>query len=402
MLHVKSAADFTEAGEMRQIELCTGDLIQFNVNMRDKKIYNGNIARITDDPHKVMLLYPDGKPRQLIELPEEYATYKYGWVTTSHKSQGRTSETVVVAAQALDRKAFYVALSRGRKHMALHCPEKEFLKQQLSFRIGDRKSVHDLARDGQILPLSEDAMTRKAETLPDTKYKSLIERTRAFMKSIKRMADNLLGISRKISARRARNRKYGYGIVTSEVKLEIEKQNALAVLEEERRKAERAERIHRKLHPPKELSPYEEAMLAVKAMEERRKQREAEQTATPEPKEEKIPPIPVPQEREAVSVASVSPRSVWHYVPPPKLLTREEALLKMERDKERLAEIRAAREQKRLAQEQAAKEQAAREQQERAEAERLKVEAVQMEQESHQESPEVSKPKKKPSRGMDI
>ena len=77
--------------------------------------------------------------------------------------------------------------------MALHCPEKEFLKQQLSFRIGDRKSVHDLARDGQILPLSEDAMTRKAETLPDTKYKSLIERTRAFMKSIKRMADNLLG-----------------------------------------------------------------------------------------------------------------------------------------------------------------------------------------------------------------
>lgn len=402
MLHVKSAADFTEAGEMRQIELCTGDLIQFNVNMRDKKIYNGNIARITDDPHKVMLLYPDGKPRQLIELPEEYATYKYGWVTTSHKSQGRTSETVVVAAQALDRKAFYVALSRGRKHMALHCPEKEFLKQQLSFRIGDRKSVHDLARDGQILPLSEDAMTRKAETLPDTKYKSLAERTRAFMKSIKRMADNLLGISRKISARRARNRKYGYGIVTSEVKLEIEKQNALAVLEEERRKAERAERIHRKLHPPKELSPYEEAMLAVKAMEERRKQREAEQTATPEPKEEKIPPIPVPQEREAVSVASVSPRSVWHYVPPPKLLTREEALLKMERDKERLAEIRAAREQKRLAQEQAAKAQAAREQLERAEAERLKVEAVQMEQESHQESLEVSKPKKKPNRGMDI
>lgn len=402
MLHVKSAADFTEAGEKRQIELCTGDLIQFNVNMRDKKIYNGNIARITDDPHKVMLLYPDGKPRQLIELPEEYATYKYGWVTTSHKSQGRTSETVVVAAQALDRKAFYVALSRGRKHMALHCPEKEFLKQQLSFRIGDRKSVHDLARDGQILPLSEDAMTRKAETLPDTKYKSLAERTRAFMKSIKRMADNLLGISRKISARRARNRKYGYGIVTSEVKLEIEKQNALTVIEEERRKAERAERIHRKLHPPKELSPYEEAMLAVKAMKERRKQREAVQKTTPEPKEEKIPPIPVPQEREAVSGASASPRPVWHYVPPPKLLTREEALLKMERDKERLAEIRAAREQKRLAQEQAAKAQAAREQLERAEAERLKVEAVQMEQESHQESLEVSKPKKKPNRGMDI
>ena len=112
----------------------------------------------------------------MIDLPEDYATFKYGWVTTSHKSQGRTAENVVVAAQALDRKAFYVALSRGRKNMALHCPEKEFLKQQLSFRIGDRTSVHDLLAKGQIsaermLPLSEDAQRRKAETLPDEKYK---------------------------------------------------------------------------------------------------------------------------------------------------------------------------------------------------------------------------------------
>ena len=113
-------------------------MIQFNVNLRDRKIYNGNITMITDVPGEVMMLHADGKPCELVKLPEEYATFKYGWVTTSHKLQGRTAENVVVAAQALDRKAFYVTLSRGRKHMALHCPEKEFLKQQSDFRIGDR------------------------------------------------------------------------------------------------------------------------------------------------------------------------------------------------------------------------------------------------------------------------
>ena len=75
-LRPKAAADFIEVGELREIELCRGDLIQFNVNLRDKKIYNGNIAQITDDPRKVMMLYSDGTPRELIDLPEDYATFK--------------------------------------------------------------------------------------------------------------------------------------------------------------------------------------------------------------------------------------------------------------------------------------------------------------------------------------
>jgi hypothetical protein len=206
-LRPKASADFIEVGELREIELCRGDLIQFNVNLRDKKIYNGNIAQITDDPRKVMMLYSDGTPRELIDLPEDYSNFKYGWVTTSHKSQGRTAENVVVAAQALDRKAFYVALSRGRKNMALHCPEKEFLKQQLSFRIGDRTSVHDLLVEGQIsaermLPLSEDAQRRKAETLPDEKYKSVIERTKEFMEQIKQTTAKVWERAKQIAARR--------------------------------------------------------------------------------------------------------------------------------------------------------------------------------------------------------
>jgi len=191
-IFAKGASDFIDVGEMRKIELCEGDLIQFRVNLKAKKIYNGTLARVNADPGKVEILYSDGRPRELIDMPENYAAFDYGWVTTSHKSQGRTAENVVVAAESLDRKAFYVALSRGRKEMSLHCPDKEHLKRNLAKRTGERTSIHDLIRDREIpseaiLPLSEPVRKQKAETLPDFSYKDIVKRTKAALRKVKAM-----------------------------------------------------------------------------------------------------------------------------------------------------------------------------------------------------------------------
>ena len=191
-IFAKGASDFIDVGELRKIELCTGDLIQFRVNLKAKKIYNGTLAHVSADPGKVEILYSDGRPRELIDMPENYAAFDYGWVTTSHKSQGRTAENVVVAAESLDRKAFYVALSRGRKEMSLHCPDKEHLKRNLAKRTGERTSIHDLIRDreipsGAILPLSEPVRKQKAETLPDFSYKDIVKRTKAALRKVKAM-----------------------------------------------------------------------------------------------------------------------------------------------------------------------------------------------------------------------
>lgn len=191
-IFAKGASDFIDVGELRKIELCTGDLIQFRVNLKAKKIYNGTLAHVSADPGKVEILYSDGRPRELIDMPENCAAFDYGWVTTSYKSQGRTAENVVVAAESLDRKAFYVALSRGRKEMSLHCPDKEHLKRNLAKRTGERTSIHDLIRDreipsGAILPLSEPVRKQKAETLPDFSYKDIVKRTKAALRKVKAM-----------------------------------------------------------------------------------------------------------------------------------------------------------------------------------------------------------------------
>ena len=200
-IFAKGASDFIDVGELRKIELCTGDLIQFRVNLKAKKIYNGTLARVSTDPGKVEILYSDGRPRELIDMPENYAAFDYGWVTTSHKSQGRTAENVVVAAESLDRKAFYVALSRGRKEMSLHCPDKEHLKRNLAKRTGERTSIHDLIRDREIpseaiLPLSEPVRKQKAETLPDFSYKDIVKRTKAALRKVKAMLNDAAAIRR--------------------------------------------------------------------------------------------------------------------------------------------------------------------------------------------------------------
>ncbi|OQA82029.1 MAG: Multifunctional conjugation protein TraI [Lentisphaerae bacterium ADurb.Bin242] len=246
VLSARSAADFIEVGELREIELCRGDLIQFNVNLRERKIYNGTIGRLTDDPAKVMLLYSDGKERGLVDFPEGYASFKYGWMTTSYKSQGRTAENVVVAAQSLDRKAFYVSLSRGRKHMALHCPEKDFLKEQLSFRHGERRSVHDLIRDreippGSILPLSDEARAAQHRMLPNTLYKSVKGRALKLAAELKKLARTIWSFGAEVASRRGRNAKYGLEILTEERLLEIERNAAIdtqKILERKRQEQE--------------------------------------------------------------------------------------------------------------------------------------------------------------------
>ena len=200
-IFAKGSSDFIDVGEMRKIELCEGDLIQFRVNLNVKKIYNGTLARVSADPGKVEILYSDGRPRELINMPESYAAFDYGWVTTSHKSQGRTAENVVVAAESLDRKAFYVALSRGRREMSLHCPDKEHLKRGLAYRTGERASIHDLIRDREIseevmLPLSEPVRERKAELLPDFSYKDMAARAKTAMRKVKAVLNDTATLRR--------------------------------------------------------------------------------------------------------------------------------------------------------------------------------------------------------------
>lgn len=232
-IHLRRSAGFIEAGELREIELCPGDVIQFGVNLKSRKIYNGNLARVVEEPAKIMLLNADGTDRELVDFPENCSVISPGWVTTSYKSQGRTADTVVVAAQEIDRKSFYVALSRGRLNMALHCPDKEFLKEQLLKDKKRRQSIHDLVDEGEIprvperRPLPEEVRLLAVEKRPATEYKSLEGRLRKLRRYLKGVAARVKRHCRRVAARRSRNARYGFGVVTEKMLLELEKEHAV-------------------------------------------------------------------------------------------------------------------------------------------------------------------------------
>ena len=180
-----------------------------------------------------MLLNADGTDRGLVDFPKNCSAISPGWVTTSYKSQGRTADTVVVAAQEIDRKSFYVALSRGRLNMALHCPDKEFLKEQLLKDKKCRLSVHDLVDEGEIprvperRPLPEEVRLLAAEKRPDTEYKSMEGRLRKLRRYLKGVAARVKRHGRRVAARRSRNTRYGFGIVTEKTLLELEKEHTV-------------------------------------------------------------------------------------------------------------------------------------------------------------------------------
>ena len=305
-ISLRRSAGFIEVGEFREIELCPGDIIQFGVNLKDRKIYNGNLAMITGDPEKIVMLNSDGTPREPVDFPKNCAAISHGWVTTSYKSQGRTADTVVAAAQKIDQKSFYVALSRGRMNMALHCPDKEFLKQQLLWEDTRRTSVHDLVRKGEISAgclkheLPDEVKELAAGKRPDMEYKSVDGRWAKLQASLKGIANRVMERGRRIATRRARNSRYGFGIVTEKTLFETEREHAVETVP-----AEQA--VPKPEVEKTSMSPIDEAKKWLQELK-RRNMTKTQEVKTESPRETKPAAAVEPVKLEPIVLKAKHPR----------------------------------------------------------------------------------------------
>ncbi len=122
----------------KTLELSPGDRILVRRNNRDAGLINGQVLTVTD-------IQPDGtlQTREGKIVPGDFRFFDHGYVVTSYKSQGRTHDHVVVAAEKLDSKAAYVSCSRGRYEARIFTPEKEHLLENLD-RPADRLAVADV------------------------------------------------------------------------------------------------------------------------------------------------------------------------------------------------------------------------------------------------------------------
>lgn len=139
--------------DTESIPLAKGDIIRTTKGgtsqTKSQKQYFANNSRIeiegfTSDGD---IRLPDGRI-----ISKEFGNIDYGFVTTSHKSQGQTVDKVIVSmgddanGQASNMEQFYVSVSRGRYGVSIYTSNKEELLEQVK-KSNERKSATELFKE---------------------------------------------------------------------------------------------------------------------------------------------------------------------------------------------------------------------------------------------------------------
>ncbi|MCI0628292.1 MAG: relaxase domain-containing protein [Acidobacteria bacterium] len=128
-----------DVSEPRSIEVALGDRLLIRRNDRRMGLTNGDLVTVSK-------FDADGTihTREGAVIGPQFRHFCHGYVVTSHKSQGRTHTSVILAAEEVDAKAAYVACSRGRERCSVFVPDLTHFLKRLP-RSGDRTSALDLA-----------------------------------------------------------------------------------------------------------------------------------------------------------------------------------------------------------------------------------------------------------------
>ncbi|MBS0657734.1 MAG: relaxase domain-containing protein [Verrucomicrobia bacterium] len=133
--------DRFEVAKPSLLEVCLGDRLLLRSNDKSQDLRNGEVLTVAAIEGET-LRSTDGRTVDL----RRFRQFTHGFVVTSHKSQSRTADHVVVAAERLDAKSAYVACSRGRLSVLLHAPSKAGILKRLP--AGDREAALDALNAG--------------------------------------------------------------------------------------------------------------------------------------------------------------------------------------------------------------------------------------------------------------
>ncbi|MEM6801256.1 MAG: MobF family relaxase [Bacteroidota bacterium] len=118
--------------EQKSLDLAKGDKIRITQNgfAQDKKrLNNGAVYEVKDFTSK-----GDIELSNCWVLPKNYGNIDHGYVMTSHTSQGKTVDKVILSQSTLSqpaasREQFYVSVSRARQQVEIFTDDKEGLYQ---------------------------------------------------------------------------------------------------------------------------------------------------------------------------------------------------------------------------------------------------------------------------------
>jgi conjugative relaxase-like TrwC/TraI family protein len=125
-----SAAASFDVGEARELKVAVGDWLLLQAN-QGRDFINGERVQVRDIQNGRIAL-TDGRT-----LPTAYNTFTHGYAVTSHSSQSKTVDDVLLVASsksfaAVNRKQFYVSISRGRERVHVFTDDAELLTRRVT------------------------------------------------------------------------------------------------------------------------------------------------------------------------------------------------------------------------------------------------------------------------------
>jgi conjugative relaxase-like TrwC/TraI family protein len=125
-----SAAASFDVGEARELKVAAGDWLLLQAN-HGKDFINGERVQVKMIQDGRIAL-ADGRT-----LPASYNTFTHGYAVTSHSSQGKTVDEVLLVASsksfaAVNREQFYVSISRGRERVHVFTDDSELLARRVT------------------------------------------------------------------------------------------------------------------------------------------------------------------------------------------------------------------------------------------------------------------------------
>jgi conjugative relaxase-like TrwC/TraI family protein len=104
-----------DVGEARELKVAAGDWLLLQAN-HGREFINGERVQVQHLAGGAIVL-TDGRV-----LPSTFNTFTHGYAVTSHSSQSKTVDEVLLVASsksfaAVNREQFYVSISRGREHV---------------------------------------------------------------------------------------------------------------------------------------------------------------------------------------------------------------------------------------------------------------------------------------------
>lgn len=129
----RTMASSIDVGQKRNIQVSPGDwlLLQSNTAIDGNRFINGERVQLKAFTREGLELQ-DGRT-----LPSGYRTFTHGYAVTSHSSQGRTVDEVLLVASsrsfaAVGQEQFYVSISRARERVHIFTDDADSFRARVT------------------------------------------------------------------------------------------------------------------------------------------------------------------------------------------------------------------------------------------------------------------------------